>query len=135
MDLDLPRVLIDFGLVILIWMVQLLVYPSFKYYAPTALLKWHNRYTPSMAIIVMPLMFGQLIIYTIQVYQEQTIFSICGMLFVVTLWISTFLQFVPLHRAISDNSFSKETLELLVSRNWVRTALWSGLFVWSVITF
>jgi hypothetical protein len=135
MDLELPRVLIDFGLVVLIWMVQLLIYPSFKHFPSSVLFKWHSRYTFNMALVVMPLMLGQLIIYTIQIFFEQTLFSICGMLIVLTLWMSTFIQFVPLHQQISDNSFSNKTLELLVSRNWIRTALWTGLFIWSLITF
>ena len=135
MDLELARVLLDFGLVVLIWMVQLLIYPSFSHLPPNALLKWHSCYTPNMAMIVMPLMFGQLIAYTIQVFQVQTVFSICGMLVVLTLWISTFLQFVPLHQDISTASFTDKTLDLLVSRNWIRVLLWTGLFVWSAIEF
>jgi hypothetical protein len=86
-----------------------------------------------MALIVMPLMFGQLITYTIPVFQEQNVFSICGMLVIVTLWISTFLQFVPLHQQISTNSVTDKTLELLVARNWIRVVLWTGLFIWNVI--
>lgn len=132
-DLELIRVLIDFGLVILIWMVQLLIYPSFKYFSPAALLKWHSRYTFNMALIVIPLMFGQLIIYTIQVFQSPSLFSIFGILVVLASWISTFLLFVPLHQKIINDSFSEKTLKSLVSRNWLRVALWSGLFVWSFV--
>jgi hypothetical protein len=134
-NLQLARVLLDFGLVVLIWMVQLLIYPNFKYLTPTALLKWHSRYTFHMALIVIPLMFGQLIVYTIQIIQERSIFNVFGVIVVLTLWISTFLQFVPLHHQISNNSFSNKTLDLLVSRNWIRTVLWSILFIWSVIAF
>jgi len=132
MDLERLRLLLDFGLMVLIWMVQLLIYPSFKHFSPTALLKWHSRYTLHMALIVIPLMFGQLIVYVIQVFQEQSLFNVFGMLVVFILWISTFLQFVPLHQKISNSSFSERTLALLVSRNWIRVALWTGLFVWSI---
>ena len=132
MDLEQARIVIDFGLVILIWMVQLLIYPSFKHFSPTSLLKWHIRYTFNMALIVIPIMFGQLIIYSIQVFQEQSLFNVCGMIVVLTLWVSTFLLFMPLHRKIITNSFSKKTLALLVSRNWIRVALWTGLLVWSL---
>lgn len=133
MDLELPRVLLDFGLMVLIWMVQLLIYPSFKHFTPTSLLKWHSRYTFHMALIVIPLMFGQLIVYAIQVFQEQSLFNVFGMLVVLTLWISTFSQFVPLHQKISNNSFSERTLALLVSRNWIRVVLWTALFIYSCI--
>ncbi|TXE16066.1 hypothetical protein ES692_14205 [Psychroserpens burtonensis] len=135
MDLERLRVLLDFGLVVLIWIVQLLIYPSFKHFPSNALFKWHSRYTFNMALVVMPLMLGQLSIYTIQIFLEQTLFSICGMLVVLTLWVSTFIQFVPLHQQISDNSFSNKTIDLLVSRNWIRTGLWTGLFISSLVSF
>ncbi|WP_231565537.1 hypothetical protein [Psychroserpens sp. Hel_I_66] len=132
-NLELARLLLDFGLVVLIWMVQLLIYPSFKYYSTTSLLKWHSRYTFNMALIVIPFMFGQLIIYTVQVFQEQSFFYVFGMIVVILLWLSTFLQFVPLHQAITNNKFSSNTLSQLVVRNWIRTALWSVLFIWSLV--
>ena len=135
MDLDQARLLLNFGLVVLIWMVQLLIYPSFKYFSPTALLKWHKRYTFYMALIVIPLMLGQFLVYAIDLYLEYSIFNVFGMIVVITLWLSTFLQFVPLHQNISNDSFSENTLKLLVSRNWIRVVLWSGLFVWSCIEF
>ena len=132
-NLELARLLLDFGLVVLIWMVQLLIYPSFKYYSTTSLLKWHSRYTFNMGLIVIPLMFGQLIIYTVQVFQEQSFFNVFGMIVVILLWLSTFLQFVPLHQAITNNKFSGNTLSQLVVRYWIRTTLWSILFIWSLV--
>jgi len=86
-----------------------------------------------MALIVIPFMFGQLIIYTVQVFQEQSFFNVFGMIVVILLWLSTFLQFVPLHQAITNNKFSSNTLSQLVVRNWIRTALWSVLFIWSLV--
>jgi hypothetical protein len=56
------RQLIDFGLVVLLWLVQWIIYPSFLQVAPERLVKWHAQYTQRMGYIVMPLMFGQLFI-------------------------------------------------------------------------
>ncbi|SDS16244.1 hypothetical protein SAMN04515667_1549 [Formosa sp. Hel1_31_208] len=133
MIIDLARVIIDFGLVILIWMVQLTVYPSFKHYSRDGLLQWHSRYTKNIAIIVMPLMFGQLIIYFYQVFVSQNLFSILGLTIVILLWVSTFVQFVPLHQQINGNQHTYKTLVQLIMRNWIRTILWSALFLWSLI--
>ena len=55
-----PPYLADFGLLVLIWMVQLVVYPGFKYYQRERLLEWHARYTSRISYIVGPLMLGQL---------------------------------------------------------------------------
>ncbi len=132
MTLELLRVLLDFGLMVLIWMVQLLIYPSFKYFSIPELRKWHERYTFNIALIVIPLMFGQLIVYGIQVYQTPTSFAVSGILIVVLLWVFTFLHFVPLHKTINDNTSSQNTLNHLVFTNWIRTFLWSSLFLWSL---
>jgi len=135
MSLELLRLLSDVGLAVLIWMVQLLIYPSFKYCSPNELLKWHKRYTTNMALIVIPLMFAQLIIYGILVFQNQTLFNVFGMCIVLSLWLSTFLLFVPLHQHISNNNFSEKTLTDLENRNWIRTALWTLLVIWSFLEF
>ena len=57
MSLDLARLLIDFGFVVLIWAVQLVIYPSFGFYAKANLFEWHKSYTARVTYIVLPLMF------------------------------------------------------------------------------
>ncbi len=135
MSLALARILFDFGLVILIWMIQLLIYPSFKYYSNEELLKWHKKYTFRIACIVIPLMFGQLFIYIIQVFQIQSAYSILGISMVLLIWILTFWKFVPLHNAILNNIHSSKTVSDLVRKNWDRTGLWTVLFILSMVEF
>ncbi|MEJ1222427.1 hypothetical protein [Sediminicola sp. 1XM1-17] len=127
------RVLIDFGLVVLIWMVQLVVYPSFKFFAIPDLVKWHHKYTTCIAYIVIPLMLGQLIISGIQVYRAQSLYTIGSFIVVLSLWVITFSIFVPLHRKIESNSFFPEDLHQLEKRNWIRTMLWNLICVWSIL--
>ncbi len=135
MTVELTRLLIDFGLVILIWMVQLNIYPSFRYYAREDLVQWHQKYTIGIAVIVIPLMFGQLGIYSYQLFQSQDLFPILGFTIVILQWILTFGIFVPLHNAIGQNLHNEQTLQHLVKRNWWRTLLWTGLFVWSMLEY
>ena len=47
MTLDLWRLIIDFGLVILIWLTQLVIYPGMRFIPKDRLVKWHQSYTPS----------------------------------------------------------------------------------------
>ncbi|MFQ3270452.1 MAG: hypothetical protein ACI9A1_000767, partial [Lentimonas sp.] len=82
--------LIDFGLVVLIWMVQLVVYPSFKYYPASDLLKWHRAYTASMAVVVLPLMLAQLILHGWRLYHEFSFNHGWLMLLVISTWLLTF---------------------------------------------
>ena len=80
----------------------------------------------------MPLMVGQLIVYGLQIYQKQTVFTVCGSLIVVILWTLTLSLFVPMHKAINNNTSSQNTLKHLDNANWIRTILWTGLFIWSI---
>ena len=59
--------LVDIGLVVLIWMVQLIVYPSFTFYSKENLVNWHQKYTARIAVIVIPLMFLQLILVIVDI--------------------------------------------------------------------
>jgi len=135
MKIELLRILIDFGLFVLIWLVQLIIYPSFKYYHATNLFNWHKTYTSNIAIVVMPLMLGQLIVYGFLLFTQPTNFNIFGFIITVSLWISTFLQFVPLHSTISNREISEKLLNQLVLRNWLRTSLWTILFFSSLFDY
>jgi len=132
MDINIIRLLFDAGLFVLIWMVQLVVYPSFLYYEKQNLVKWHNHYTKGLSIIVIPLMFGQLIMACIQLVELPSIETIISLLMVCAVWISTFVQFVPVHNKISKNKVTEKLLQQLVNRNWLRTLLWTLIFGWSI---
>ena len=128
-NLLLITLLVDFGLVVLIWMVQLLVYPSFLYYKKENLMIWHQKYTKKIAVIVIPLMLMQLTIALLNVYLYLNITHITSLVVVLFLWGFTFTSFAPLHFKISDDKSNQKLLQLLVKRNWVRTVVWTLLFV------
>lgn len=132
MDYSQISLLIDAGLVVLIWMVQLIVYPSFKYYEPKNLLIWHQKYTDRLAVIVIPLMLSQLVFAIFNAFNLATFTSIFTLSIVLFLWIFTFLGFVPLHSKISDGNANQRILNLLIQRNWIRTFLWTALLLFHV---
>jgi uncharacterized membrane protein YjfL (UPF0719 family) len=127
MTLAFFRLLLDFGLLVLIWMVQLVIYPSFKYYSQEKLIEWHNSYSLRISYVVFPLMFTQLIISGIQLWDIFSWYTVGSFLIIVLLWGSTFLQFIPLHNKISKGNFDERTTEQLVKKNWWRTILWTTL--------
>lgn len=131
MDSDSLRLLLDFGLVVLIWLVQLVIYPSFLYYVKDDLIGWHKKYTPRITFIVLPLMLGQLMLYGALLQEEKTFYSIGSFILVLMAWLLTFTVFVPRHKEISSGTYSKKTLTQLVKFNWSRTFIWSLLFVWN----
>ena len=135
MSISILRLLVDFGLLVLIWVVQLIVYPSFLFYNKENLITWHRKYTPLVGYIVAPLMVLQLSLSIYQISNAVTLNNIISVMMISTIWIITFLQFVPINNNISNGSTSEKMLLSLVKKNWLRTFLWSLLFVLNVITF
>ena len=136
MTLQLIRILSDFGLVVLIWMVQLIIYPSFARYKNKDLLPWHRTYTKRLSAIVIPLMFTQIFAVAYQLYKSQEMYTCASAVLVVLVWILTFTQFVPLHNNISKDYKVAYSVQKLIQRNWMRTALWTVLFLvslWHII--
>lgn len=132
MDLQIARLLFDFGMVVLIWLVQLVIYPGLCYYNGNDVAIWHKKYTPRVSYVVIPLMTGQLIISILQTITSASIYSIFSLCAVLILWLSTFIQFVPLHSKISAEPDCSKTLQKLVNRNWLRTLLCTLIFLWSL---
>lgn len=134
MTIAILRLLLDFGLVVLIWMVQCIVYPSFIYFSTKNLVRWHKEYTSSISFIVMPLMFGQLGISIYQVMLYPNIYTVSSLTLVSLIWVATFLQFVPIHANISNGIVNQSMLQALVKKNRIRTFLWTLLFAMSCAT-
>lgn len=134
-NLNSLSLILDFGLVVLIWMVQLIIYPSLKYHTTDLLLKWHTKYTVRIAGIVIPLMFGQLLLYLYLVFTQPDTSIYIRTVLTISAWIVTFAIFVPLHNTINKGQSTEQTLQNLVSKNWIRTLIWSLLFTINLITF
>lgn len=129
--LVLIRLLLDGGLVVLIWMIQIVVYPSFLYYESENLVKWHKEYTSRFSFIVMPLMLGQLGIGSYQFFLENNFYNLTSLVIISLLWIVTFSHFVPIHTKLSKGMVNEQLLLSLIKKNWIRTLLWTLLFVYS----
>lgn len=127
--LETIRLICDSGLLVLIWIVQLIIYPSFSYYKHEDLHKWHTIYTKRIAIVVIPLMTTQLVVSSIQIYLDLSYLSLLYLIMVLLAWISTFLIFVPLHDNISKKKAIEQSIKKLKLHNWLRTILWSFIFI------
>jgi len=131
MSFTLIRLLIDFGLMILIWIIQLIVYPSFLHYTEKDLVLWHKKYTALIGYIAGLLMLGQLVVSVYQICNTMTLYHSISLVLIVIIWALTFLQFVPMHNKISKGRISESMLVQLVQKNWSRTILWTLLFIYS----
>ena len=108
-------------------MIQLIVYPSFLFYTVKELIAWHKMYTKAIALIVIPLMLGQLGITIYQVFLVQNIFTFTSIVLVVFLWGITLLKFAPMHQQISEGNIQIQLLKKLAQNNWIRTIIWNIL--------
>lgn len=122
------RTMVDFGLVVLIWLVQLIIYPSFLHSLPATFQDWHQAYSFRISLFVIPLMFAQVGLIGFQLFNAPGWPVYAAAFLVLLIWVSTFTQAVPLHNLISAGQIQPDTLTLLVARNWVRTILWTLVF-------
>jgi DMSO reductase anchor subunit len=120
--------LVDFGMCVVLWLVQLVIYPSFLRVEPSALVAWHKVYTFRVSFVILPLMLGQLALAILTVLDHPSILEWTAFALVIVCWILTFFVSVPLHRKIEQNDSTRETRQKLITTNWPRTILWSVIF-------
>ncbi len=116
----------DTGLFVLIWLVQLIIYPSFHYMEKEGFTTWHNRYTSLVSMVVGPLILIQLGAETAYVVNGDL--SWLRILMILTVLTVTFFISVPCHRGLSRNGKDRRIISRLIVTNWLRTVLWSSLF-------
>lgn len=128
-SMEIWRLMVDFGLVILVWMTQLIVYPSFTYFEEVALGRWHQKYTSNITFIVAPLMFAQVGIITWQLFTDLHWFHLTSAVLVALVWVNTFFFAVPKHEQITRKNVIRENSVGLAKVNWYRTALWTVIWL------
>ncbi len=112
---------------ILIWVVQLYVYPSFRKVEARVFVDWHQRYMNRIAWIVGPLMISQLAVGVGLLMKDASGPSIIYAALVGATWILTGLVAVPLHRNLQDLEKDPRTISSLIAWNWLRTVLWTAI--------
>lgn len=105
------------GLCVLIWIIQVLHYPSFRFIAKEQFIQFEEFHTRRISYIVIPLMLLEIIFLFLNF--RLLLFFIVGLI-----WLSTFLLQVPCHRKLSKG-FDLNVIEKLIMTNWTRTSLWS----------
>lgn len=126
------RLSVDSGLFVLIWLVQAIIYPSFRCIDRAKLNYWHQQYTRKILYFVGPLLFVQTAVIALQVLFDPLVYMVDGLLLGV-IWINTFFIAIPIHNAIDrGESLEKNILKLLRVNRW-RAFLWTALLLRSVV--
>ena len=126
-----------FALLGVIWLVQLVVYPTFRHIQPEAFAAHHRHHVRRIAPVVIPLLLGELAGTVWFLFAPPPAPPAAPVLAVCTLtaWLSTFLIQVPLHRLLAQGH-DRLRIEKLIASNWIRTMAWTGkaaLLVWAGI--
>ena len=109
----------------LIWTVQVLQYPTFKFVSETQFQRFHGFHTKRITFVVLPMMVLELVTGAALVLNAADSIMLWLNLFgIVLIWLCTFFISVPLHNLLAQEGNTK-TIERLISTNWVRTILWS----------
>ena len=126
---------IDFGMFVLIWLVQLIIYPVFEEVSIEKFAKWHEIYCRRIAFVVLPLMIAQLF------EAAASCFLIGGGLewgklaCVLAVWLFTFLVSARCHQKLAKEGKNTVVIGRLISTNWFRTFLWSLILFISYIQY
>jgi len=123
------QTLIDFGMFIVLWLVQIVIYPSFLRIEAGQLVSWHKAYTFRASFLIIPLMLAQMALAVAAVFSAYATW-LDGLVLALVLacWALTFLVSVPLHRKIDAGDLSKPVRQALIRTNWPRTILWTAIF-------
>lgn len=114
----------------LIWVIQLVHYPSFHYIANLSSLQsnnFHQFHSSRISYIVIPLMLTELttgILLAFKANSEFLSWQSLNLFIIILIWATTFFIQVPHHNDLA-RSFTRPEVEALVKYNWIRTALWT----------
>lgn len=106
-----------------IWLVQLVHYPSFSRINAGEFRQFHSQHSRFLGYLVGPVMIAELV-SALVLASSLRAFWILNLALVLLLWASTFLVSVPLHNQLAEGR-DPRVMEKLVQTNWLRTALWT----------
>ncbi|MGE4133797.1 MAG: hypothetical protein AB7F86_19320 [Bdellovibrionales bacterium] len=117
----------------LIWVIQLVHYPSFLFVREERFQTFGRFHSWRISCIVMPLMIVELLSAIALVWSSPEVFWIVNLILVMSVWTFTFVLSVPRHQRLAQG-FSLIEIESLILTNWPRTIVWSlrscGLAIW-----
>jgi hypothetical protein len=111
----------------LIWVIQLVHYPSFHYVDTSRFKKFESFHATRISCIVLPVMGLELLTSLALPFFYSSKFKYllyANLLIVVILWLFTLLVSARIHKKLSSG-YNKQYVNRLISTNWFRTSLWT----------
>lgn len=113
-------------MVAIIWMVQILHYPSFLFVDKQQYTEFQHFHMKKISYIIVPIMLLELFSgFGILFYIEKVQLSLYASLtLLVLIWVITGLFFTKYHTELSKK-YNRNTILRLIRFNWIRTVLWT----------
>jgi hypothetical protein len=108
-----------------IWLVQLLIYPSFALVPVERFQSFQKHHTRQITWVVAPLMLVELVSGATLLYFEPNWVVELGFAGIIVLWLWTFFVSVPIHEDLEKRGYDLVVIKKLVWSNWPRTLIWS----------
>ena len=107
-----------------IWVIQLLHYPSFHFINENKYIEFQHFHMQRISFIVVPVMLIELASALLLSYFFRSSLTIILLALLLGIWGITFIFFTNMHQKLT-NGFDPSIVDKLVKINWSRTALWS----------
>jgi len=108
----------------LIWTIQLVHYPSFRFISEERFQEFHRFHSNRITWVVAPVMLVELFTAALVLREQATLASSLSLLSIVLIWALTAFVSVPLHSKLSKGKNS-HLIRQLVLTNGFRTVLWT----------
>lgn len=109
----------------LIWTVQLVHYPSFRFIEGTRFQEFHPFHSKRISLLVIPLMIFELATSgVLWWFSDPFSLDSIGFYLVILIWVSTAFFSVPAHGKLISGK-DHEAIRFLINTNWMRTLLWT----------
>ena len=108
----------------IIWVIQLLHYPTFHFIKESDYVEFQHFHMQRISFIVVPVMIIELLSGFMLVYYFRSNLLILCLIILLVIWLITFVFFTKLHQSLLGG-YDKIIVDKLVQINWSRTILWS----------
>ena len=126
---------IDLSMFVLIWLVQIIIYPVFLYITEDQFRIWHKIYCKRISYFVLPLMIAQLFESASACFFIGSHLEWIKLGCVLSAWIFTFLISAPCHQNLTKYGKVEREIYKLISTNWYRTWIWSVVLIISYLQY
>ena len=108
-----------------IWVMQLVHYPTFKYVKESDYPIFQKYHMSNISYIVFPVMFTELITaLLIFLSGEKSLFFVLSLICLFLIWVITGVLFTKFHSILQKGKDLK-MIEKMIKANWMRTLLWT----------